>query len=518
MADVREPRCERREVLVVGAGLSGIVMMKRLREAGLSFLTVDRASGFGGTWHWNRYPGAACDVDGYTYLPFLHELGFCPASKFVSAPEIRQHLEAIASKAAMEEDTLFQTALLSADYDEARGIWCSRTDRGDVIESRFLILCCGPLSTPRLPDVTGMNDFKGESFHTSRWPEGAQVADKVVAVVGTGCSAAQVVPEIAKVARELLVFQRTPCWCVPRGQEATPAALREKILSQREATEVLRSEVSEWFDNELYPTFQDRERNKAQAANLRANLMAAVSDPEVAEKLCPAYDVGCKRNVVSDDYWPAFNRGNVKLVAEGGVKAVSEDSVVTAAGSSFPVDVIVYATGFDAFTGGFRKFEVRGVNQTRLLEHWAHGPRTLLGIHASGFPNMFLMVGPQSPTILTNTTDVILRQSEYILAVVGRTRQTSTGSVDACPSAEDSWVQFCKSHYPDSVWSRCDNWYNKRSQLQPGSGKQGEHGSVDGFIGKYEEYYTRLDSKALLGLRFGTEDHNAGVADAALGA
>lgn len=342
-----------------------------------------------------------------------------------------------------------------------------------------------------------MSAFQGESFHTSRWPADADLANKTVAVVGTGCSAAQVIPEVAKTAKKLCVFQRSPCWCVPRGNTPTSPELRAQILGSERHVERMRAEVLEWFDTELYPMFQDRDRNKAQAAKLRANLMAVVKDPEVAEKLCPTYDVGCKRNVVSDDYWPTFNRSNVTLVAEGGVARVDSNGVITRAGNSFPVDVIVYATGFDAFTGAFRNFEVQGVDKKRLLDHWKDGPRTLYGIHVHGFPNMFLMIGPQSPTILTNTTEVVLQQSEYLLALIKRTRENaSSKNVDASASAEEAWVQFCKSHYPDSVWSRCDNWYNKQSQGKQGPGSEGG-GSVDGFIGKYRDYASKLDPTPL---------------------
>lgn len=494
----RDPVQGHVEVFVLGAGLSGVIMLKKLKDAGVTnVIAVDKASGVGGTWHWNRYPGAACDVDSYAYLPFLHEMSFCPSKKYVTAPEIKAYLEQVCKRHELLDRILLNTKLMKAAYDPRERLWSLHTDRDDAFTARFLIMGCGPLSTPRLPDIDGMNSFQGEAFHTSQWPENCDLSGKTVGVVGTGASAAQVVPELAKVAGRLYVFQRTPAWCVPREDGPTPTSLRRQLLDSAQFAKKMRQQTVNWFDNELYPQLQDVDRNAARAAELREALMATVKDPVVAAKLCPTHPVGCKRTCVVDDYWPTFNRENVTLVAEGGVSKVCDRGVITANAGVYNVDVLVYATGFDAFSGGFKGFDVRGVDGISLLEHWDGGPKTLYGIHVSGFPNMFLLVGPQSPTILQNTTEVIQTQAQYIVSVISKLRKTGAQAVvDVEPDTERKWIDHCTQHYPGSVWSRCDNWYNKKSQGAIGPVV------VDGYIGKFSEYLEGLHGDGVAGLRF----------------
>ncbi|MBF4512868.1 NAD(P)/FAD-dependent oxidoreductase [Plantibacter sp. VKM Ac-2885] len=481
----REPRTDHVEVLIIGAGFGGLLTAARLRDAGVeSIRLMDEAGGVGGTWYWNRYPGIHCDVEASVYLPLLEELGTVPSWRYAPGEEIRQHAVAIAEHYGLLHDALFQTRATGLTWDDDDGHWTVETDRGDRMTARFVITSSGTLTQPKLPGIPGIETFRGHTFHTSRWDydytggsaDGGLtgLADKRVAVVGTGATGIQVIPHLGRDAQELVVFQRTPSTVDVRDNRPTdpdwaaslrPGWQRERmdnfiaVLSGEPVEESLiddgwtataalqRKVVSGNVDT----TVPDDERERLEELQdavtmnrIRARVDAVVEDPTTAAVLKPWYRYMCKRPAFSDHYLQTFNRPNVTLVDtadHGGITRMTEHSVVVG-DTEYEVDCVIFATGFEAGVSGVVSgtLPVIGRDGRSLLEAWGRGPRTLHGFMTNGFPNLF-QLGPIQNATSVNFAHILRDQAEHIAAVVEQARTVDAVRVEPRAEAEEAWVQ-----------------------------------------------------------------------------
>ena len=489
------------EILVIGAGFAALLLWYKLRAAGFSDVRIcEKGGDVGGTWYWNRYPGIACDVESYSYLPLLEEMGYFPKMKFASGFEILEYCQLMAEKTGLYERCLFHTTVEQTTWDEATGRWTVTTDRGDRMRARFVVLANGILTTPKLARIKGMESFEGQAFHTSRWDYTVDLAGKRVGIIGTGATAVQVVPEIAKVVQELFVFQRTPSTIDVRDQRATTAeeiavwagepgwakARRERlatISSGRTALQgnddFLSGRVTELRPQRQYATaLAPEEMIQAQLRSnfrlmeqIRARVDAIVTDRKTAEALKPYYPYGCKRPTFHDEYLPSFNLGHVHLVdtAPGGVSEINARGVVHD-GVEYPLDVLIYATGFQWMaTGTFNMVTGRG-GQT-LRDKWAEGGvRTFLGLHSQGFPNLFILSGPQGGGGQFNFTRGIEGHTDYVVWLLGTMRTRGAEVVDIKAAPEEAYAAHCReADILTSPLRDCLSYYNGDGNAEPGS-------------------------------------------------
>ena len=474
----RAPVAEDVDVLIVGGGLAGLMAGVRLRQQGVKSLRmIDKGGDFGGTWYWNRYPGAACDVESYIYFPLLEETGYMPGERYSGAGEIRAYLQKLAKRYNLHDGALFQTVVKDLRWNEQRKRWIVQTDRKDKIAARFVVICSGLLSNPKLPKIPGIQDFKGHSFHTSRWdyaytgggPDGDMtgLGDKRVAIIGTGSTAVQAIPHLARSAKHLYVFQRTPSSIDPRDNRPTDPEWAKSLEPgwQRARSDNFNSVMSGvdepedmvadgWTDilrSVPVPTGPDAATPDqmlwgalARMEVTRRRIADSIDDPATAEALKPWYAYFCKRPCFSDEFLDVFNRPNVTLVDNDGkgVDQITADGLVVA-GRQYPADCIVYATGFD-FLAEFTKeagLEAYGRDGLRLSEHWQEGPRTLLAVQTDRFPNFFFMRLAQAGGSF-NFTSVAEEQSAYIAHVIGSCLGTGAATVEPTAAAVDAWVEI----------------------------------------------------------------------------
>ena len=478
----RDPVDKAVDALIIGGGFGGLLAGARLRQAGVKDIcVVEKGGDFGGTWYWNRYPGAQCDVESYIYLPLLEELGYMPKEKYSHAPEILEHSRAIGRHFDLYDGALFQTGVQELHWDDDERRWLVSTDRGDVIRARFVSLASGPLNRPKLPGIPGIRDFKGHTFHTSRWDydytggtaEGGldKLADKRIAVIGTGATAVQCVPHLAAGAEHLFVCQRTPSSIDVRDNRPTdpewaaelkPGWQRERmdnfnalVSGQPQETDLVDDGWTSLIGKmlRLYLESQEGEAlslpdimdlaNLEKMNELRARIEALVEDPNTSEALKPWYRMFCKRPCFHDQYLQTFNRDNVTLVdTEGqGVERITESGVVVA-GVEYPVDCIVYATGFEVGTGFQRVsgFEIYGRDGLSLSDKWADGIRTLHGMHIHGFPNCFLMSTIQGG-FTVNYPHMLDEVATHVAHIVGHALAIEKEVVETSAEAEARWVQ-----------------------------------------------------------------------------
>lgn len=466
------------DTLVIGGGIAGLVMSVRLREKGIRDLRIiEKGADFGGTWYWNRYPGAACDVESYIYMPLLEETGYVPTQKYASATEIQAYLRSLGERYDLYSGALFQTAVIETRWDEERKRWIVRTDRNDRIGARFVVSCAGFLSNPKLPKIPGIGTFKGHSFHTSRWDYkytgGNQenrnlsgLKDRKVAIIGTGSTSIQAIPEVARWAKQLYVLQRTPSSIDPRGNRPTDPEWVKTLQPgwQRTRSDNFTSIMSggrepdlvedSWTDILKHiPVPAGGVSNPASLQDLRIaglrkmeltrrRIRQAVQDKATAEALLPYYDYFCKRPGFSDLYLEAFNLPNVSLIdTDGqGVERITPGGVV-AKGKEYPVDCIIYATGFDFLNDFTREagMEVYGRGGVALSEHWKEGPRTLFGMQTDQFPNLFFIRVAQAGASF-NYTQTVAEQSDYISYVIQQCISSNAAAVEATREAVDEWV------------------------------------------------------------------------------
>jgi cation diffusion facilitator CzcD-associated flavoprotein CzcO len=486
------------DVVVVGAGFAGLYMHHRLRGAGFTVQGFEAGDGVGGTWYWNRYPGARCDVDSVEYsYSFDEELQdeWEWTERYASQPEILRYLEHVADRFDLRRDIRFSTKVLGATFDEASDRWTVTTEDGDRTSARFLVMATGCLSSANLPDLPGRDDFAGPLLHTGRWPkEGVELAGQRVGVIGTGSSGIQSIPVIADQAAELVVFQRTPNYSVPaRNRPLDPeelaavkadyAGLRqrnqmmptgfgsrlpfpEKLAAQDDDEERERQYRQRWeqgglsFLGAYLDLTLDRAANETAATFVRDRIKEVVADPAVAEQLTPTNVIGCKRLCLDTGYYETFNRDNVRLVdlntrpittiTAGGVQL--EDEHVD-------LDVLVFATGFDAMTGTLLRMDVRGRGDLPLAKAWEAGPRTYLGLGIPGFPNLFAITGPGSPSVLTNMVVSIEQHVDWITACLEHLREHDLVSIEAADDAADQWVAYVNAVADITLFPTCNSWY-----------------------------------------------------------
>jgi cation diffusion facilitator CzcD-associated flavoprotein CzcO len=462
----RAPINDTVECLFIGGGFSALLTAARLREKGVeSIRIVERGGDVGGTWYWNRYPGAACDVSAYDYLPLLDELNHVPKSFFAKGPEIFAHCQAIANKYNLYGLAVFQTTVTSTVWDEKAKLWRVGTDRGDTLSARFVICANGTLSKPKLSKIDGMETFKGHSFHTSRFDYaycGADLSglkDKVVGIIGTGASAVQIIPRLGRAAKELYVFQRTPSAIDIRDDIPTdpewagslkPGWQKERIRKHVETTAPGFGLTEEQkLDLAALPREEKIRRQENQniehQMRIHARVDEIVTDKATAEALKPWYMHRCKRPCYDDEYLPAFNMPNVHLVDTNGkgVTQINEKGVVFE-GREYPVDVLIYATGFEVQVTGIYN-DIRGENGLSLNDKYAEGMRTVFGIHSSGYPNLFIMGGYQA-SFQFNLTFMLQTQGQHIAECIKYVRAGNYATIDASPETEEWWVQEVIRH------------------------------------------------------------------------
>jgi len=512
----RAPLSETVEVVVIGGGFGGQIAAARLREAGVSDMRIiEKGGDFGGTWYWNRYPGAQCDVEAYIYLPLLEETGYIPKEKYSYADEIRAHARRIGETFDLYKDALFQTEIRRIDWLEDENRWLVATSRGDAIKARHVVMSNGPLNRPKLPGLAGIDRFKGHSFHTSRWDyrytggdsEGLldRLADRRVAIIGTGATAIQCVPHLGRHARQLYVFQRTPSSVDLRGNSPTDPQWARSLKPgwQKARMENFNVLVNGGFQDEdlVSDGWTDIIRNLLTTAALRGGpaasleelaarmeladfkkmnevrdrVDAVVKDPQTAEALKPWYRQFCKRPTFNDDYLPTFNRPNVTLVDTRGqgVDAITETGVVFD-GVEYPVDCIIFATGFEVGTDYTRRagFEVYGREGKTLTEHWSKGPRTLHGFYSHGFPNCFHM-GVTQNALTVNFPHMLDEQSRHVADVISRGQTLQARQIEPTAEAEAEWVDTVRRTAAQNLQFRIDctpGYYNGEGAAASGEG------------------------------------------------
>ncbi|MEM9035494.1 MAG: NAD(P)/FAD-dependent oxidoreductase [Actinomycetota bacterium] len=480
------------DVAIVGGGFSGLLAAARLRQEGIDDIRVIEAGGdFGGTWYWNRYPGAQCDTDAYCYLPLLEELGYMPKEKYAYAGEIFDHSRRVGEHFGLYDGALFQTKVETMRWDDDLARWRLSTDRGDDLRPRFVILAMGTVSRPKLPGVPGIEDFEGHSFHTSRWDYDytggdtnggmTKLADKKVAVIGTGATSIQVVPRVARDAGHLYVFQRTPSTVGLRRNSPTDAGWFDSLEPGWQKRR--RENFSDWADGrrpeedlvddswtEIFraissPKGADRpatreERNRVvelqdmlQMEELRGRVDDIVEDPATAEALKPWYRVMCKRPTFNDEYLPAFNRPNVTLVdvsESKGVERITPTGVI-ANGVEFEVDLIVYASGFQIFADFELRLgiDIEGRGGISLYDHWRDGQKTLHGFTTREFPNWFY-VGVSQNAFSVNMTSMFDEQARHIAYLVGETTRRGATTIEPSEAGQQEWVDLIRGIQPKS--------------------------------------------------------------------
>ena len=488
------------DAVVVGAGFSGMYMLKALRDRlGLEVRVYEAGETVGGTWYWNRYRGARCDSDSYVYCftwdeQLLKEWEW--SERYPEQPEILHYLEHVAERHDLKRDIRFNTRVIGAEFDEINKHWKVHTDRGEEVTARYLIAAVGSLSDTNLPPFKGLEKFQGKTYHTSRFPHtGVDFTAKRVAVVGTGASAVQAIPEISQQAKQLTVFQRTANYCVPARNGKVDAELvkarradydgvvkrvRESFFgfeynfipqSVLEATSEEREREFDrmwdeggfafWLAN-YQDMFFSQEANDLCADYIKRKIRKTVKDPVVAENLTPkGYPYGTKRQPLDTNYYETFNKDNVLLVdatTDGVIEEITEKGI-RAGAKEYEFDIIVFATGFDALTGPLKALNLKGRDGRKLDEVWADGPQSYLGISVAGFPNFFIITGPQSPSVLSNMPVSIEQHVEWIADCIDNMRKTGRTTIEATQESQDQWVSHVSEIVNTTLMPLANSWY-----------------------------------------------------------
>ncbi len=522
------------DVVVVGAGFGGLYMLHRLRGLGLRVRVFDAAPDVGGTWYWNCYPGARCDVESveysYSFDGALQE-EWVWTERYAAQPEILAYLRHVADRFDLRRDIQLETRITSAHFDETAQRWNATTDRGHQIVARYLVMATGGLSSANTPDFPGIGTFAGESYHTGRWPhETVDFTDKRVGVIGTGSSGIQAIPMIAQQAAQLFVFQRTPAYTVPaRNRPLTADVLREVKATYRQLREENRkmpgaagSRRRPNPESALDATPEERQRryqqlwevggpifmgaygdiltnvesNEIAAEFVRSKIREIVHDPAVAELLSPHTLIGCKRMCFDTDYYATYNRPNVTLVdvRTNPIERVTPKGLVTG-GVEYELDAIVFATGFDALTGALLRMDVRGRGGLTLKDAWRDGPRTHLGLMVPGFPNLFTISGPGSPSVLTNMATSIEQHVEWISDCIEYLDNHGDHTIEATPAAASAWVEHVNAVADTTLYPQGNSWYL-------GSNIPGKPRVFMPLLG-FPQYAERCDAVAAKGYRDG---------------
>ena len=483
------------DAIVIGAGISGLYQLYRLHRLGMRVRVLEAGTGVGGTWYWNRYPGARFDSESYSYCySFSKELleVWNWSEHFAPQPETLRYLNFVADKFDLRRDIQFRTRVTAAHYHEGSRSWTVTAQDGSMYRARFMITAIGPLSAPIMPRIEGVDTFKGEAYHTAQWPHAPVTFDgKRVAVIGTGATGVQTIQEVAKTVGQLTVFQRTPNWCKPlkngRIDEATQRQIKAsypEIFKRCDAsfscflhtpdprgTFDVKTEEREAFLEKLYDTpgfamwqgnFRDmltnREANAVISDFVARKIRQRVKDPEVAEKLIPKnHGFGTRRVPMETNYYEVYNQPNVKLVdiTETPIERITPKGIQTSAGQ-YEFDMIVYATGFDAVTGSFDRIDFRGLGGLRLKDKWKGGIETLLGVQVEGFPNMMMLVGPH--TALGNIPRSIEYNVDWVTGLLHHMKEHNLTRADARPEAVNAWTDYVREMAKGLLSNEIDSW------------------------------------------------------------
>jgi len=486
------------DAVVVGAGFAGLYALHRLRTLGLSTRVYEAGGGVGGTWYWNCYPGARCDVESIDYsYSFSEELEqeWEWSERYPSQPEVLRYLDHVADRFDLRRDIRLETRVTAAVFDEDAGRWLVSTDDGGRCSAQHVVLAVGCLSVPQTPDFAGLESFAGDRYHTGNWPrEGVDFTGRRVGVIGTGSTGIQVIPEIAGQADHLFVFQRTASFSVPtRNRPLDPELLAERKATYpqyrqaaresflgvplestgKSALEVAPDErqreyEAKWEDGGGMPMLTtyvdllvDREANDTLADFFRSKIRETVEDPAIAELLCPrGFPLGAKRLSQDTDYYETFNRDNVTLVdvRSAPIEEIAPTGLRTS-DAEFALDALVFATGFDAVTGAVLAIDIRGRGGRALREKWAAGPHAYLGVATAGFPNLFIVTGPGSPSVLSNVVVSIEQHVDWIADCVAYLRDRDIPLIEATAAAEDTWLEHVDEVAGGTLFPQADSWY-----------------------------------------------------------
>jgi cation diffusion facilitator CzcD-associated flavoprotein CzcO len=525
------------DVIVVGAGFSGLYMLYRLQQMGRSVRLYEAGSKVGGVWYWNRYPGAQCDTFGVDYsFSFSSELQqeWSWSAKLPPQQEMQRYFEHVADRFDLKRDIQFDTRVVSASLDEASESWTVRTDRGDVATAPFVVMAAGVLSKPKLPQIKGLESFEGARYHTANWPDHpVDFSGQRVAVIGNGSSGVQSIPVIAEQAAHLYAVQRTPAWSLPANNQAWgPEELEEfkktydehrqrawrsfmgidigtptKSALEVDAEERDRTYETRWegirggakgstigaMMMSYTDLLTDREANETVCDFVRAKIRSIVRDPKVAESLCPDTPFGIKRPCVGAGYYETFNRDNVTLIdlRRQPITRITESGFKTSEGFH-ELDAIVFATGFDSMTGPLLAIDLKGRGGQDLRAKWADGPSTYVGLTTSGFPNMFLMTGSQSPSVLSNLPLSAEQQGDWIAECLDYLRDHEITLIEATTEAERAWVEHNNSLAEGTLYPTTKSWYM-------GDDVPGKPRMMYPYLGGVPQYGAKLQAIAAAG-------------------
>ncbi|WP_421996063.1 flavin-containing monooxygenase [Reyranella sp.] len=521
------------DVAIVGGGLAGLYAIHRLRGMGLSVRAYEAGSGIGGTWFWNRYPGARCDVESleysYSFSDELQQEWKWP-ERYGTQPEILRYINHVADRFDLRRDVQLDTRIVSAVFDDAANRWTLKTADGETIEARYCVMAAGNLSTPRVPDFKGLGDFKGSWYHSGLWPhEGVDFGGLRVGVIGTGSSGVQMIPIIARQAKHLTVFQRTANFSLParnapmdaereRRHKAeyrqrriaaadTPFAIAGHPKPTRSALDVADAErdrdyEAKWQEggsiSYLYSytdLLVNKESNDTASEFVRNKIRATVKDGRTAELLAPKdHPIGTKRLCLDTDYYETYNRANVALVdvRSDPIDTITATGLRTRSGQAFELDAIVFATGFDAMTGALNEIDIRTTAGAVLRDHWAGGPLTYLGLMVSGFPNMFIVTGPGSPGVKTQMIASIEQHVDWIANCIGHLRSAGLDRIEATPQAEQGWVEHVNAVADSTLYPLANSWY-------VGANIPGKPRVFMPYVGGYDRYKRHSEAVAANG-------------------
>jgi cation diffusion facilitator CzcD-associated flavoprotein CzcO len=545
----REPKTDHVTFAFIGGGFAGLVTAARVAEAGIKDVRIiEKGGDFGGTWYWNRYPGAQCDTASMVYMPLLEETGHMPSEKYAHAPEILGHCRRIGKQYGLYENALFHTQAVSLDWDEAKSRWLIRTNRGDAFTAQFVGMGTGPLHVPKLPGIEGIEQFKGHSFHTSRWdydytggdPLGApmqKLADKRVGIIGTGATSVQCVPYLARACKELYVFQRTPSsidvranapidpdwfagiathgwqqrWLENFTANQAGGAAKEDLvqdgwtdLARRIREKIVLLPPQQRTPPNMLAAFEDSDFEKME--EIRARVDTIVSDRETAAKLKAWYRQLCKRPCFHDSYLQAFNTPGTHLVdTDGkGVERITEKGVVVA-GREYQLDCIIYASGFEVGTEYRRRagFDLTGRSGAKLSDHWAQGMRTKHGIHVHGFPNAFFVQPTQGANLISNVPHNLTEAAKTIALMVRHARASGFKEIEVTREAEDRWIELLLTGAGRMIGSPdCTPGYYNNEGREPGPAARLNVGHPAGALAYFKYIDAWRNSGQFEGLEF----------------
>jgi cation diffusion facilitator CzcD-associated flavoprotein CzcO len=530
----------RYDAVVVGAGFSGLYALHRLRESGLTVRVLEAGDGVGGTWFWNRYPGARCDVESLEYsYSFSEELQqeWSWSERYPAQGEVLRYLEHVADRFELWPDIQLGARVVEAAFDEGAGRWSIVTEAGETFSAQWCVMATGCLSSSQIPEIPGLERFEGDWYHTARWPQaGVDFTGKRVGVIGTGSTGIQLVPEVARDAAHTYVFQRTANFSVPNANRPLdPEIVRDWKARYAERREVQRRSMlgvaippgeraaNEVPDDEVRRTLQERwehgggmpvllsfkdllvdEAANAKAAEfVRDKIRETVRDPSVAELLVPrAYPIGAKRLCQDEGYFETFNRDDVTLVdiRSTPIEEITATGIRTA-GGEYEVDAIVFATGFDALTGALLAIDIRGRDGLTLTEAWGGGPRSYLGLMVAGFPNLFTVTGPGSPSVLSNMVVSIEQHVEWIADCIAALRDRGVDRIEATPAAQEAWMEHVAEVAGRTLFPRAASWYVGANV----PGKPRVFMPYVGGVGPYRERCAQVAANGYEGFTLGAE-------------